>query len=357
MSEDSINCDSLRYVGCGALFTVDPATKKWGLTALSIGVIVVGILGVVYGGCGLTSLAESNYLFTPLQSLSTAQIHVVIVSGVGLSVIGVVFIYPLHSPTFILPKVLETLNEIELDSKHFEKVKENLVYGCQERYDFYYHLASITEEMSADPEQKQKWLSFLNEIHGKRLQCRGGGSITVDCTYEFLRMEGVIPQLEVERIKKFSTQDRTDILALCACAFESFDNYNPEYFDQYFCRQNEYSYVVRQQDNRKLMGIIILEEVKTADRGVYLKIHTLARQPNAVKLGITNKFKESVLPFVVGKYPVVFCDVLKDNLTARRLYEGLGFRPVWASFFEDHLTMSLTDPSVLKKASTVCTVS
>lgn len=119
---------------------------------------------------------------------------------------------------------------------------------------------------------------------------------------------------------------------------DAFSNWNEnidlqEYF---FANKANKPFIARSASNGEIVGIIVLQDQPSKR----LYIHTLARKASAVRLGMTEKFKEFFLKTIkLEDYSYIYCTALKDNLPARYIYEKLGFKIGYYSLEDDHYIM------------------
>jgi hypothetical protein len=321
-------------------FPPEPGFKKNFLTFFATTVLAAGILGSLYFVGGMTPLVQHVSLLSPLKALSWPQLALVLVScvistGVALGVL--IFIHrKLHPTNFIFDnEIVQELDHLERDfelpEKPFPLIKKFLTSGYTsflEYYGFYYQLSRVTKKVANDPEKAAQWKAFLGKIQGTHVWNKDKSKLRiVDSSVELDRLEGKKTEVCVEMLGAPNREDLKTIQQICMDAFDEWpqdENGNPQ---NYFFRENNATYVIRNALTREILGMICLEEKK---KGKQLFIHTLGRKASAVDLGLSEKLKEHLASKIdVQKYTQgVECSVLTSNKPAQYIYKKLGFRHV-----------------------------
>ncbi|HEY4832622.1 MAG TPA: GNAT family N-acetyltransferase [Waddliaceae bacterium] len=337
----------------------DSPALKWGMTAFSVTVLAVGILGAVYGMCSFIPSVQTAHIFTPLSNFVPSTKIVLVLSGGALAGLGVIVIIQIHKNRNQLsesvreslpkleniasqtnePKIKQCIGEIEKILKKGYKLKRDY-------YSFYYYLANVSECVKNDNELKEQWKNFLRSIDGAIIVGKNGGQgIRIDCTTEFNRLEGSEIQLFIKEVKDLGPrraaavkEDIQTIGSIFQEAFEGVDGQCNWMFESQrknrcfvVCSDKKLNYVIPalpgvEFEKDEILGCIFLEE-KEIPTGKTLFVHSLARRAAAVKLGMTEKFKEHLTEMIQAKkYAEINCTVDKANTAAVDIYRKLGFR-------------------------------
>lgn len=309
-------------------------TKKWGLTALAATALALSLIGVAYGTCGFTSVAHRVWFLHALTTLNTTQLSMIIVGWSAASCCGFVALIVLHRPPkpYVVQEVLEALDQLELQcsfpKKSFRCVKEFLRNGFSnylDYYGFYHHLATLSQHiLSQPPEYKEHWDSFLQQINGIEVDNWDYSlRVTIDCTQEYNRANGVQTKIEIEEFKQEDSPTfDTDIITINRICREAFSQWGRGNKINYFF-ENGNPFVFRDAE-REILGIIVLQEITNPQTETKsLHFHTLARKASAVKLKLTEQFLSKHI--ASGTYEKIYCLVLQNNLPAQRVYKNNGF--------------------------------
>jgi len=337
---------------------------KWGATTLAITAFALGILAAAYAISGFTSLTHSSHLFAPLGSLNVLQKIVIIVSGTVIALVSIIVLrifhkkpHPINHTTKPEPakeitepesfdaKVSQSLEKVQTAIKsdrlkqHCNNIRNFLSKPYKsklEYYSFYYCLATVSENVLKDANLKNHWNEFLNEIHGRVMYREDGQhQMHIDCSTEFKRLKGEKIELVVEEIKEhpylFSPQVRQQIASIEAILKEAFDACEDDYTITHIGSHR--CFTISSQG--EILGSLFLEEQDDEVNGKELFIHSLARKASAVKLGMTEKFKEHLEKIIQEKnYSLIYCDVLEENVSAAAIYRKIGFRKTGYSTLE-----------------------
>lgn len=305
---------------------------KWGAVGLAITLLVVGLLALTYGIVGFTPLAHSGHIFNPLMYLNVFQKIAVVVGGGVVAGVGILIL-------IIFRKQATAGSTGEMPKFEFNGKSDPLEYintflsrpykTKTEYYTFYYHLACMSESVQHDAPRKAEWESFLKTIDGRVIKREDGEhQIEIDCSVEFKRLRGQKTELTVDELTSDSpAQHISAFNAICSEAFENAVDIEAEQLSKL-----NRCFVIKEQ--QEILGCICLSERKNREN-TDLFVHTLARRAPAVKLGMTEKFKEHLEKSLQEKkYTCITCEVYQDNTTAIAIYRKLGFRMSGYGFLE-----------------------
>lgn len=331
--------------------------KKWGATVGIVTIVALSIVAIAYTACGFSPLTLTHSVFKPLESIHTIGLSVILVSWSVVGTVGILSLIVIHKPaseprpnetssssqTFLealSPDFKKLCKKVRLPQIHKDAIEKFLEFGPDsylDHYGFYYHLASLTETIKSqeNPEFITLWEAFLKRIDQSEIEHQGNyHDIRIDSSIELLRLNDQLPQLTLEELTIHSPTLESDLQTMFTMYREAFSGLHhihyilpKEQLKKIFFPQNKNRThtLIRNKDGN-VVGMIGVDKLTIEGRPT-LFFHTLARSPNAVKLGMTNQlsvhFKQAFQE--IESNTVVWCEVLKKNAPAQYIYQKLGF--------------------------------
>lgn len=328
-------------------------TYRWMATAIGATILVTSLLVAAYGSWILQRAPSHLPFFQGMEQLNSGQIALIVTGSAITALFSsglLVYIHNRNDKENHIDKNLRPLSlswaalqEYRLPDLHFNFVKSFLEelpgekISPQKYHSFYYHLTCISEHILKNyPHNKKPWSDFLNGIHNQKGCLENNKVIAIDSAWELRRLEGSFPTFSVEELESPEAK-RGALPHLAGIIQEAFQLDPPTLWTILFTRkqnglkalvfaQHNRTFVIRNQENSKILAMIMLEKEPHENEKPSLYIHTLARKASAVKIGLTEKFQDALKEILnPEEYGTVYCKVLRNNTHAKRIYERIGF--------------------------------